>query len=73
MWKWLLFNAVLFIAFVPGVLVTLPPKGDKMTVLVVQNIYGKRHSPFESRTEPAGHPRESTRVSGISKNSRRFT
>ena len=38
MWKWLLFNAVLFIAFVPGVLVTLPPKGDKMTVLLVHMI-----------------------------------
>ena len=38
MWLKLLFKAALFIAFVPGVLVTLPPGGDRWTVLIVHAI-----------------------------------
>jgi hypothetical protein len=32
MWKKLLFHAALFYAFIPGVLVRLPPGGTTMTV-----------------------------------------
>ena len=35
MWSRFLVAAVLFYAFIPGVLVTLPPKGSLMTVRVV--------------------------------------
>lgn len=35
MWAMYLLNAVLFYAFVPGVLVTLPPGSSHQTVLVV--------------------------------------
>jgi hypothetical protein len=38
MWLKLLFKALLFIAFVPGVLITLPPGGDRWTVLVVHAV-----------------------------------
>ena len=37
MWK-ILLAAVLFYAFIPGVLVTLPPKSSHMTVLIVHSI-----------------------------------
>lgn len=37
MWR-LVVAAILFYAFVPGVLVTLPPKSSHMTVLVVHSI-----------------------------------
>lgn len=35
MWAKLLVSAVVFALFVPGVLVTLPPGGSRMTVLAV--------------------------------------
>lgn len=35
MWAKLLLSAVVFAAFVPGVLVTLPPGGSRNTVLAV--------------------------------------
>jgi len=35
MYKWLLIDTLLFLALVPGVLVTLPPHSSKMTVLGV--------------------------------------
>ena len=38
MWQKILFKALLFIAFVPGVLITLPPGGSPMTVLVVHGL-----------------------------------
>ena len=39
MWTKLLLKAALFIAFVPGVLVTLPsPTSDRMVVLVVHAV-----------------------------------
>ena len=38
MWKWIIYNIVLFIAFLPGMIVTLPPSGSKMTVAVVHAI-----------------------------------
>jgi hypothetical protein len=34
----LLLNALLFALLVPGVLVTLPPGGSRMTVLVVHSL-----------------------------------
>lgn len=37
-WKKILVKALLFIAFVPGVLVTLPPGGSPTTVLVVHGL-----------------------------------
>ncbi len=37
-WMKLLVKAALFVAFVPGVLVTLPPGGSRMTVLVVHGL-----------------------------------
>jgi hypothetical protein len=37
-WKKLLFTAVVFAAFVPGVLVTLPPGGGRMVVLAVHGL-----------------------------------
>lgn len=37
-WLKLLFCAALFVAFVPGVLVTLPPGGSRTTVLVVHGL-----------------------------------
>jgi hypothetical protein len=38
MWLKLLIKAALFVAFVPGVLITLPPMGDRTTVLIVHGI-----------------------------------
>ena len=38
MWKRILLAAALFYAFIPGVLVTLPPKGSKTTIYVVHAI-----------------------------------
>ncbi len=38
MWTKLLLKVALFIAFVPGVLVTLPPGGGYWTVLVVHGL-----------------------------------
>lgn len=38
MWAKILFKALLFIAFVPGVLVTLPPGGSYTTVLIVHGL-----------------------------------
>ena len=38
MWLKLLVSALVFIAFVPGVLVTLPPGGSKWTVLAVHGV-----------------------------------
>ena len=38
MWSRLFVAAVLFYAFIPGVLVTLPPKASQMTVHVVHAI-----------------------------------
>jgi cell division protein FtsW (lipid II flippase) len=38
MWTKLLFHALLFAVFVPGVLVTLPPDGSRTTVLVVHSL-----------------------------------
>jgi hypothetical protein len=35
MWKFYLFNAVLFLALTPGILTRIPPTGDKFTVGVV--------------------------------------
>jgi hypothetical protein len=37
-WKKLLFQALLFAAFVPGVLVTLPPGGSRWVVLAVHGL-----------------------------------
>lgn len=37
-WLKLLVSAVVFVAFVPGVLVTLPPGGSKTTVLAVHGV-----------------------------------
>jgi len=34
----LLVSALVFVAFVPGVLITLPPGGSRMTVLLVHGI-----------------------------------
>jgi hypothetical protein len=38
MWKWIIFNAVLFYVLSPGVLVRLPPKASHTTVLVTHAI-----------------------------------
>jgi hypothetical protein len=38
MWVKLLVSALIFAAFVPGVLVTLPPGGSRTTVLVVHAV-----------------------------------
>jgi hypothetical protein len=38
MMLWYLFNAVLFYAFVPGVLVTLPPGSSHQVVLLVHSV-----------------------------------
>jgi hypothetical protein len=38
MWVWYLFNAVLFYAFAPGVLVTLPSGSSHQTVLLVHSV-----------------------------------
>ena len=35
MWIKLILSALVFVAFIPGVLVTLPPGGSKTTVLAV--------------------------------------
>ena len=37
-WLKLLVKAALFVAFVPGVLVTLPPGGSRWTVLAVHGL-----------------------------------
>ena len=37
-WKKILFTAVVFAAFVPGVLVTLPPGGNRNLVLAVHGL-----------------------------------
>jgi hypothetical protein len=37
-WKKLLFHALVFAAFVPGVLVTLPPGGSRLLVLAVHGL-----------------------------------
>ena len=37
-WKKILFTAVVFAAFVPGVLVTLPPGGGRMVVRAVHGL-----------------------------------
>jgi hypothetical protein len=37
-WLKLLVSVLVFIAFVPGVLVTLPPGGSKWTVLAVHGV-----------------------------------
>lgn len=37
-WKKILFTAVVFAAFVPGVLVTLPTGGGRMLVLAVHGL-----------------------------------
>lgn len=38
MWLNLLISALVFVAFVPGVLVTLPPGGSKWVVLAVHGV-----------------------------------
>ncbi len=38
MWLKFLVSALVFVAFVPGVLVTLPPGGSKWTVLAVHGV-----------------------------------
>ena len=38
LWLKFLVSALVFVAFVPGVLVTLPPGGSRMTVLVVHGL-----------------------------------
>jgi hypothetical protein len=38
MWLRLLVSALVFVLFVPGVLVTLPPGGSKWTVLAVHGV-----------------------------------
>jgi|UniRef100_A0A6C0M1D3 hypothetical protein len=37
-WEKILFHAVLFYAFIPGVLVRLPPGGSTLTVNVVHSL-----------------------------------
>ena len=45
MWLKLLVSALVFVAFVPGVLVTLPPGGNRTTVLVVHGaLFALLHS-----------------------------
>jgi hypothetical protein len=36
--KWMILSFVLFVILTPGVLLTLPPKGSKLTVAVVHGI-----------------------------------
>ena len=38
MWTKILFHAIVFAAFVPGVLITLPPGGSSLTVLAVHSV-----------------------------------
>jgi hypothetical protein len=66
MWYRLFVAAVLFYAFVPGVLVTLPPKSSQMTVLVVHSVLFAvvlhyalkyvRHYEYFGNHGPAGCP-----------------
>jgi hypothetical protein len=65
MWKRVLLAAALFYAFIPGVLVTLPPKGSKMTVQLVHAAlfavvlyYAMKHLRYEhyGNHGPAGCP-----------------
>jgi len=49
MWGKVLFSALLFVMFVPGVLVTLPPGGSKWVVLAVHGLLFATLSHFVAR------------------------
>jgi len=36
--KWMILSFVLFVLLTPGILLTLPPKGSKLTVAVVHGV-----------------------------------
>ena len=36
--KWIVLSFILFVLLTPGILVTLPPKGSKLTVAIVHGV-----------------------------------